>query len=99
MNVDITGQNIDVTDALRQRIEKSLEKIKMQDAFNIHRIHVVLEVEKNEYHCDMQVYADNENYVVKSKNSDMYTAIDKAADKMDKQMKTTKSRLISGRKH
>lgn len=98
MKIDITGQKLDITDALKKRVESSLEKIRMQDAFNIHRIHVVLESDKKNQHCDLQVFADQENYVVKSTETDMYIAIDRAIDKMEKQMKTSKSRHISGRK-
>lgn len=98
MEITVTGQQISVTDALKNRVVTSLEKIKSQQVANIHRVHVVLATEKNDSRCDLQAFADNENFVAKAKDADMYIAIDRAVDKLQKQLSTAKSRQLSGRK-
>ena len=95
MELQIEGRHFKVTEAIQVHLEEKLSKLeKFFDG--IHRMHVILEVEKNaNLHAVELVCTVAKRHTLISKGSaeDMYVAIDKAEKKMLTEMKKYKSKL------
>ena len=92
MQIDITGQHIEITAALRQRVEKTLERISKRTDAVFQRAHIVLETNKRRHCCDVQLDVNGSMVIAKSESDDMYAAIDQAMEKINSQLKTAKGR-------
>ena len=100
MQIQISGQHIQVTPALRERVEQQLGRFeRLFD--NITALDVVLSVDKNEHkaggtlhcsgtrlHADGIARLDDDN-----KNDTLYTAIDAMVAKLADQLKKHKEKL------
>ena len=89
MNIEITGINVEVTEALKAMSEKKLNKLSTFDA-NIIRIHLVFKLENNEHNARATVHTKGENLSAQASSKDMYTTIDLILSKLTNQMKNKK---------
>ncbi len=91
----IKGRHIEVTQALKDWVEKKLEKISKKFDV-IHKVDVELEYlngqpeAKNE--CEITVFADHVIFRGVARNDDMYVAIDKAIEKIERQIERYKGK-------
>lgn len=92
MQIDITGQNMEVSVAIRRRVEKSLERIGKRGESAPQRAHVVLAVNKHRHCCDVQLNVNGGLLVAKSESEDMYAAIDQTMEKLERQLAAAKRR-------
>ncbi len=99
MQIEITGHHIEITEALRARIGKRLGKINNHCRPPLQHMHVVLKVAKNQHVCDLMTRLGGEEFVVQCGGDDMYAAIDRAAEKMERQLQDAKGRKQSLRSH
>lgn len=83
MNLKITGLNIDVTDALRERITSKLERIS-RHSDNIISVNLTLSVEKVEQKIAAHIHLAGKDLHIEAIDKDMYAAIDILADKIDR---------------
>jgi putative sigma-54 modulation protein len=106
MQIQISGQHIHITPALRERVEQQVGRFeRLFD--NIKALDVVLSVDKNEHraggtlHCaGTRLHADG---IAKleddNKNDTMYTAIDAMIAKLADQLKKHKEKLKDHHNH
>lgn len=94
MHVSVTFRHLDPTDALKEfaadkigRIEKYLHST--CDA------HVVLSVEKYMHQADITIKAHGVMMRGKEKSDDMYASIDRAVEKIERQVKRYRNKLTS----
>ncbi len=101
MNITVTGRNIAISDALRTYVEE-----KMQAATNVFDIpmtaEVVLRVEKNPRNpvpqvVEITVFVKGAVVRVSEAASDMHAAIDMACDRVSRQLRKFKTRVIDRR--
>lgn len=101
MDITVTGRNIAVTDALRTYVDE-----KLQAATNVFDIpmnaEVVLRVEKNPSNpvpqvVEITVFVKGTVVRVSEAAADMYVAIDMAADRVSRQLRKFKTRVIDRR--
>lgn len=101
MNITVTGRNIAVTDALRDYVEE-----KLSAATNVFDIpmntEVVLRVEKNPSNpvpqvVEVTVFVKGAVVRVSEAATDMYAAIDMAADRVSRQLRKFKTRVVDRR--
>ena len=85
MNVQITGHQISITPAIKEYILQKFAKIQRHYSQIIHA-HVVLEVNKLNKKIEVTAHLPKKDLHIEVENSDMYTAIDLIADKMDRQV-------------
>lgn len=91
-NIDVVGKNVLVTDAMK---DYAIEKVSKIEKFS-HRIidvSVVLEVQKLEHRCDITLKVDHIKVKSHAATDNMYASIDKAVDKLDRQLKKYKDRI------
>lgn len=91
--LNITGNHIDVTPALRDYVSAKIEKV-VRHFDHITSIHVVLSVEKLEQKAEATLHVDSgANIHADAVDKDMYAAIDALADKVDRQVKKHKEKI------
>lgn len=98
MLVTIQGKNVQITDAMRERAEKKLsmiDKYFKEDQETVARILVKI---YNEYQ-KVEVTVDSPVGLLRAevKENDFYSALDRAIDKLEDQIRRQKTRL--SRKH
>ena len=101
MNITVTGRNIAVTDALRDYVTQKLEAA--TNVFDIPmNTEVVLRVEKNPSNpvpdvVEVTVFVKGAVVRVSEASTDMYAAIDLAADRVSRQIRKFKTRVVDRR--
>lgn len=101
MNITVTGRNIAVTDALRSHVIEKMESA--TSVFDIPmNAEVVLRVEKNPSNpvpqvVEVTIFVKGGVVRVSEAASDMYAAVDMAADRVARQLRKYKTRVIDYR--
>lgn len=85
MQIIITGHHLEVTDSLKAHTELKFEKLK-RHFDNVADVHVILTVEKLDQKAEATVKISGATLFAEDVNSDMYDAIDKVVDKLDRQI-------------
>jgi putative sigma-54 modulation protein len=85
MQLSISGHHIDVTDALRTYVEEKLQKLE-RHYDHITNAHVILSVEKLRQRAEATVHISGAEVFADADCEDLYAAIDKLTDKLDRQI-------------
>ena len=93
MNIKITGKNIEVTDAMKDYIEKRLERLEKFEGKNT-EVNVVCSVEKDDQIVEIQINHNGEFLRVEERNSDLYASVDLALDRAERQLRKEKEKRI-----
>lgn len=96
MQINISGQHVEVTDALKAYVEEKLGRI--QNHFDhVTNTNIVLHVEKGRHLADATMHTKGAALHANAEGEDMYAAIDGLADKLDRQVIRHKEKLTSHR--
>jgi putative sigma-54 modulation protein len=97
MNIIVTGRHLEVTPALKDYAEK---KIKRFDRYlsNITEAVVTLSVEKYRHKVEVLLKVNGVLIQAEGITGDVYSSIDEVAEKLDRQIKKYKEKLVSHRK-
>jgi putative sigma-54 modulation protein len=92
MNIIISGKNIEVTEALKERAKKKISKL---DKFfsNDTEAHVTLSVQIVRQTAEVTISFNGIVLRAEESNEDMYTSIDKTVDLLERQIRKNKTRL------
>lgn len=93
MNTKITGKNIEITGAMREYIEKRLERLEKFASPNT-EVNVVCSVEREEQIIEIQISTGREFLRVEERNADLYASVDLAIDKAERQLRKEKEKRI-----
>ncbi|KMN10559.1 ribosome-associated translation inhibitor RaiA [Pseudomonas sp. FSL R10-1350] len=85
MQVNISGQHLDVTPALRESIDDKLKRLE-QHYDKITNVQVILSVEKHQHKIEATLNIPGGEVVANAVNEDMYAAIDSLYEKLDRQL-------------
>jgi len=93
MQVKVTGRHMSVTDAMKAYAEeKALKVIRFFD--RVQEIRMVLDFEGGQPVVECIVDVEHaEDFVGRETDADMYAAIDKVSDKLERQMRKHKERI------
>ena len=94
MQISISGQHLEVTEALRLYVTRKLERIDRHTGLPLIRGHVVLHVEKNRYWAEGTLHTKGADWHATSKGDDMYAVIDRVVDKLDRQAIKHKEKIV-----
>ena len=97
MNVTITGRKIDITSALKTRIQKKLGRLNRFDD-NILDTSIILAVEKNRQIAEIKVNVNGATIWGKESSIDMYAAVDLVIDKIIRQLRKNRDKLKKRKK-
>ncbi|MDT3718547.1 ribosome hibernation-promoting factor, HPF/YfiA family [Pseudomonas oryzihabitans] len=93
MQVNISGHQLEVTDALRDYIGEKLARLE-RHFDRITNVQVILEVDKLKQKAEATLHVAGAAVVANSEHDDMYAAIDLLADKLDRQLIKHKEKSI-----
>ncbi|MCR4435210.1 MAG: ribosome-associated translation inhibitor RaiA [Clostridiales bacterium] len=92
MRFKVSGKNMDITEALQEKVKKKLGKI--EKFFNEDtEAQVTMSVQKNRQIVEVTIPFNGMVIRAEVADSDMYTSIDKAADIVERQISKYKTRL------
>ena len=92
MTVHIVARHVKLTKGLKDFIQGRVDKL--QHYFdNIIWAQVVLTVEKKAQSAEIVLHAARQTFSASAKTTDMYSSVDMAAEKIDKQVKKYKDRM------
>lgn len=92
MRIEISGHQIDVTQALRDYVQSKLQRLE-RHADNLLDARVILSVDKLEQKAEATLNAAGRTLHAESVAEDMYAAIDLLADKLDRQVVKQKEKM------
>ena len=95
MRINLTGRRVEITDSLREHVEKKLEKLSSYGD-KIIDVRVVLSVEKYRQFAEVTISGrNNTKFHADELTDDMYASVDKAIDKAERQLKRRLSKKRS----
>ncbi len=75
MQLNLTGQHIEITDSLRDHVNSKCEKLTRH--FNqMTNVHVILSVEKQRQKAEATIHASGAELFASDESENMYTSID-----------------------
>ena len=96
-HVKVTGRHFPITDAINECVTRKIEGLHL-DYPKIIEAHVILEVEKYRHSAEIVLVCSNHITIeAREETDDMYVAIDAVTNKIARQMRKYKTRLL--RKH
>lgn len=92
MQLNITGHNIEVTEAMREFINAKFAKL--EHYFDrINQVHIVLKVEKIVQSIEATLHVNGGEIHASAESEDMYAATDSIIDKLVRQLTRHKDKL------
>lgn len=92
MQINLTGHHIEVTDSLRDYVNEKLARLE-RHFDKVSNTHVILTVENVRHKAEATVHMSGHDIFAESTEDDMYVAIDRLAEKLDRQVKKHKEKL------
>ncbi|QMT31046.1 ribosome hibernation-promoting factor, HPF/YfiA family [Alysiella filiformis] len=83
MNLHITGLHIEVTNAMREYVEKKMSRIN-RHSDGLISVNITLSAEKTQHKAAAQAHLAGKDLHVEAIESEMYAAIDVLMDKLDR---------------
>jgi len=93
MKIIIKGRHIEITEALRNYLEKKLNKIE-KHFDNVMEAKVALSIEKQRQIVEVTLQASKAIIRVEVETGDMYASIDKAADRLERKIQKYKEKYL-----
>lgn len=93
MQTSVTFRHIDASEALREHALSKALKVEKY-FFGPKEAHVVLSIERHMYKAEINVLANGMVICGKDSSSDMYYSIDRAIEKIEKQLKRYHDKLV-----
>ena len=94
MQVNISGHQLEVTEALRNYIDEKIARLS-RHFDRITNVQVTMAVEKLKQKVEATLHVAGAEVVANAEHEDMYAAIDALADKLDRQLKKHKEKQQS----
>ncbi|HEC18943.1 MAG TPA: ribosome-associated translation inhibitor RaiA [Gammaproteobacteria bacterium] len=91
MQINVTGQHLDLTDSLRDYVTTKLTKLE-RHIDTVTNVHVILSVEKQRQKAEATLHINGANLFAEAQDENMYAAIDALIDKLDRQVKKHKEK-------
>ncbi len=92
MQINLTGHHIEITDSLRDYVNEKLARLE-RHFDKVSNTHVILTVENVRHKAEATVHMSGHDIFAESTEDDMYVAIDRLAEKLDRQVKKHKEKL------
>ena len=98
MQISITGHHVDITQALRDYVASKFERLE-RHFDNMTNVHVILSIQKERQKAEATIHVSRGNLFADTEHEDMYAAIDGLVDKLDRQLKKHKEKLVQNRRN
>ena len=94
MKLTVTGRKIEITDGIRNHLNSKMNKT-IADLDEAADIHVALAVEKHRHFAEVTVKTKGFTIHSQEETNDLYASMDKALEKMEKQIQKHKEKTKS----
>ena len=92
MQVHITGRHIEISDGIRDHIYDKVERT--LTAFpRIEDVRIILELQKHQHFVEVLVQGKSLHVDGKAESENMYTSIDQALDKAERQLRKLREKV------
>ena len=91
MNIKITGKDLKATEAIKEYVEKKLERVEKYFDENFD-VNVTIRTEKNLQIAEMHVITSANTYRAVTEHKDLYASIDKDIDILEGQIRKAKTK-------
>jgi putative sigma-54 modulation protein len=98
MKFEYTGRHVVVTPAIRAHVEDQFRKLDYIFNDSTAKAHIIIDVEKNRHIGEVIAHWRDHTLTARDVNSDMYQALTRAINKVEKQAVKLKKKIIEGRK-
>ncbi|MBX3616778.1 ribosome hibernation-promoting factor, HPF/YfiA family [Nitrosomonas sp.] len=98
MNLKLTGNHVEITDAMRDYVTSKIGKI-TRHFDHVIDVSVILSVEKLRQKAEANVHIRGKDIFVETDSEDMYASIDSLIDKLDRQILKHKEKNLERRNH
>ncbi len=98
MRIKVTFRNLEPSDGIKQHASDKIAKLQK----NLHtplEATVTVSLERHLHCVDITVAADGHRYTAREESEDMYASIDMVMDKIDRQVRDTKSATTTKKRH
>ncbi len=95
MKLTVTGRHLKITDGIREHLDKAIARHVTPFVEGPGDIHVCLSVEKERHDAEITVKSKGFSAHAQHETHDLYSAIDGVVQKIEKQLKKHKERLIT----
>jgi putative sigma-54 modulation protein len=85
MNLNLTGNHLDITPAIRDYVVGKLERVN-RHFDHVIDVNVVMSVDKLQHKIEVNLHTRGKDIHVEAAEQDMYAAIDVLIDKLDRQV-------------
>ena len=96
MRIHFTGRHIEVTDALKEHTTSKLERLERLVDSSV-EARVTFTVEKYRHEADVSIRTAGYSFVVTKQTDDMYSAVDRVIDTLERKIRRHKERLTDRR--
>lgn len=93
MQLVVSGHHVDVTDSMREYVRNKLARLE-RHFDHVTQVQVILSVSKQERTAEASVNVSGAKLFANAASSDMYASIDALADKLDRQIRKHKEKLV-----
>lgn len=94
MRFEYTGRHVVVTPGIRKHVKDHFKKLEHIFTDSTASTHCIIEVEKNRHIGEIVVHWHNHTLTAKDTNADMYMALSRAIEKIEKQALKLKKKII-----
>jgi len=91
MKLTVAGRKIEITDGIRDHLGNKMKKT-IADLDEAADVHVALSVEKHRHFAEITVKTNGFTVHSHEETDDLYASMDKALDKMEKQLRKHKEK-------
>jgi len=90
MKLDLTGIHIEITDGIRDFVERKI--VKLEKFFDDSIIcHVTISIEKDIQHVDIRIENKGKTYIANEDCEDLYAGLEDVIEKIEGQVRKSKS--------
>ena len=93
MQLSVTGHHVEVSRPLREYVFNKIEKIE-RHFDHVSDVHCILTVEKLRHKAEATVGVNGSTIYADATEEDMYAAIDGLVDKLDRQIRKYKEKMV-----
>ena len=94
MDIQITGRNVTVSEGMKEHVDGRLQPM-LADYPRVESVHVILAHEKYRFTAELIVQGrDKLREVAQETTDDLYASVDAAAEKIDKQLRKSRQKVI-----
>ena len=97
MNIEFAAKGVNLSDALKERVEHKLEKIEQRFGQSLFVRAKFSEAASSQYACGIHFNVSGHEFVANTESDDLYKASDEAMHKIERQVRKMQNKIEATR--